>query len=412
MTCATPSAESSAAQLYYVEEAECWNQDPNGASAAIDWPNPPANTSTKLIELPFTGENFSLNKSTRQSNEIRADGQVARRILQGRESNGGFGYEFQWSAYDTLIEMAIRAAAWGSAANNTASVTFTASTRTVAGTGIATGVAVGDWVRIREAANAANNGFFKVATVADANTLTLISAHTIADEGPTANVELYTAKVSNGTAKRSALFEVYFSDITAGEYKYIPGCRVNWSLNMTVDDITGRFDIVGAPPVIGTASVGDGSPTAKTTRTAFNTESNIGLCLVDNASVELLTAWSINTDNQLAAQRVIKAGLGDVRRGQIDITGTFNPLHHKADYYAANLNHTNLSLVQSFHDDGTSHVDGNSYVIEVPRVVFLSGDPNAEQNNEAVDTPLTWGAEVDSTYGTSLRIFRFPSSVS
>lgn len=409
MTCATPSAESSAAQLFYAEEVECWNQDPNGANPAIDWPNPPTTGSTKLIELPFTGENFSLNKATRRSAEIRSDGQVARRILQSRETNGGFGFEWQWAAYDPFLTAAIRATGFGTPVSNTATVTVTGSSNTFAGTGIATGLSPGMWIRVRGCANAANNGFFKVATVADANTFTTVQT-TPVNETDTAGVQVYTSIAANGSAKRSFLFEVMFSDITDGKFKYFPGSRVNFELAMTTDDITGRVDTVGAPPVTGDNSVGDGTPTVKTSRTPFNTENNIGLCMYNNEMVDLLTGWSISTNNELAAQRVIKKGLGDVRRGQIDITGTFNPLHYAKDFYRAHLEHEAFSLVQSFHD-GTNHLTANSYIFEIPRAVFLSGDPNAEQNNEAVDTPLTWGAEVDPTTGLSIRVYRFPGTI-
>lgn len=407
MACLVPTAEGNQAKLYWAEEVECWNQDPNGASAAIDWPDPPANTVTKLTELPFTGANLDLQKATRLSGELGSS-RVRRRIQQGLSSNGGFGFEWQWAAYDRLLEIAMRAAAWGTPADNTASVTFTASSKTVAGTGIATGIAVGDWVRIYNSTD--NDGFYQVATRADADTFTTVQALT--DEGPTAAVEVYTAKVADGTAKSSVILEVEFPDITDGSHVYWPGQRPNFSLNVTERDATGRFDFVGAHPLIGDDSVGDGSPTAKTTRTPFNVEGNIGLLLADGEVLSQVTGWGLNINNNLTEQRVLKEGLGDIRRGLTDITGRLDVLHYRKDLFDDAIRHTNISLVISFHDTGSTaatHVTGNSYIIEIPRLVFLGGTPQPTSANDPVNTPLTWGAEEHDTYLCGMRAFRFPA---
>ena len=409
MSGTTNPAESDSVSGYIIEETVGAGCDPDTSAA---WPDPPANGNSVLTELRMTTPDFRMQKNTRVSREVRSDGQIRDRLLNSRETQGGFGFEFHYGSYDDLIASVLRAAAWDSAANNTGiSMTVTASSRTFAGTGIATGLAVGDTVRVRGASNSANNGLFKIATVPDANSFTVIAAHSgLVDEGPTASCATYSQKVTNGTARRSFLIELYLAGLASGgDYIYYDSLYPNLSFNMNQDEVTGRFDFLGAYPVVGDASVGDGSPTAANTNSVFQAEDGVGLCLVDDAVVDLVTEMNFSVDNGLQSRRVIKQGTVGAKRGQLDVTAQLTTLYGGDGLYSKNLAHTDLSLYFQLYDNTTNPESGNAYAIEIPRLVPTGGDQRFQQGDD-VDLPLQLGAQYDSTSGKTIKIYRFPQT--
>ncbi len=414
--------------IRYVEETEGYNCDPNGGTPQ-PWPVPPAsNPNTKLTDLRVTGVSLEQEKQTGDSGEL-VSGAVTNEILnEGRSTRGGVDFLFRPDEYDPFLAAAIRAVDLDTASpavdNQGITATMVAATRTLTGTGIATGLpagtaAAGWFVRIRGFTEAGNNASFLVASAPDANTIVLaVGAVGLVDETSGASaVSVYSEMIENGSEFRSFLFEREFSDkpASARPFTYFPGYMPDWSIEAGEQRVEGSITGIGARPITSVntdgSTVGDGSPNASTTKEAFRSEDNIALCLIDNTdigTVEKLSTFSMSTNNNYREDRRIKTGV-EAGRGRLAIEGQLTSDFLTNEFQKRNYEHMRGSLAFGFSSEADM-VNGDSYIFYIPRIVIVSGDPNPSGPDDAVEGTYDWGAEKDPVTGSIIRIFKFPAN--
>jgi hypothetical protein len=388
-------ASTSRAQLFYTAETNGWG----GALA-----------SPKMKALRFTGETFRHSKTTAQSAEINATGEVPDVPEIGASAVGGFTFELSFGAYDDWFAMLLHGV-WVDA-DNTASVTVDDTNKSYAGTGIATNIVVGQHVRVTGCTTPGNNGFKTVTARPSADEFRV--AETCTDEGPTASVNVEGSRLRNGTIEQSMLVEKLLSDLAAGQYHSFAGVEAaTMQMEMVADAfIRGSFGVIGKEGIEADATVGDGDPDDAPTNDVMNAQSNIGQILEGYASLAALTdeiqGLRFNVNGNLAGRRAIKrrTAIG-IRQGRLVVTGNINAYYERAYLLTKCRQHTASALQVWVHDDPDAPTTSNTYIFTWPRIRILDGGPTAPAADQDVFADFQWQAVRDPVLACTMQIERF-----
>lgn len=149
--------------LRYVKEAT-WGTTPTSGDAGDE----------TLREIRFTSESLRNEPSTTTSQELRSDRQTADLILTDLRASGSTNFELSFASHDWALASLFQQTTYTSRGNNAnIAVTITASTGTIAGTGVGTNINVGDLVYVSGTeVLGCNVGLYKV-TAAAADSLTV-----------------------------------------------------------------------------------------------------------------------------------------------------------------------------------------------------------------------------------------------
>lgn len=368
-----PEATSNRTNLYFAEET-VFNETP---------------ATPQLIELPFTGESLKHNKATDVSAEIDPNRNVDDVVEIGVDTNGGINFELQHSAYDKFFESAFcstfladtMAAVPADLASAGQTVTRTSGT-------FSAQVQGAKYVKIAGATNPSNNGIKRV--VSWTNTVITLAAGSLVAAQTGATLTLNTKYIRNGTTLKSFLIEKKFSDIT--QFLHYRGQIVNQlALSCTAKQkITGSFTLIGAKGVAPSGvTIGNGTPTAKTTDPIFRAGANVGALLADGAAITAgIRELSLQLGNNLRGRDVINskewASLG---MGNFDVTGAINAYFVDATLLTKYYAHTALALHHGFVDDL-----GQLIAFTYPKIQFTEGDPEISGQNEDVMLNLPFRA--------------------
>jgi len=382
-------AEANRVALRYVAEST-FGEVPSG---------PP-----KFKDLRYTGESLHLEQTFVRSNEIRSDRQTPSVTRVNLNAAGDISGEFSYGTYDDFLAAVLFAAAWGSSQAGTTATAFDmAGTITVAD---ATNLSVGMWVKIEDAEDAENNGYYKI-TAIDTNELTVTPAPaaTNAADG-TAQCKKGTQQIVNGTTATSFAFEKEFTDLT-NVFSLLTGIMYE-SMTMTVNTdgiITVSFTTLGKTETGQTATSGDGAPTAANSNPVMNAVDNVILILEGTEPTDL-TEFSFTINNNLRGRRVIGTlGLRSIGAGSITPTGTANAYFESNATMAKFRGNQATNFALGFEDDA-----GNGYIIEFPEVKLTAGQTVAGGINTDVMQELTFEPYRDATENVTVRIVRFPAA--
>ena len=370
--------------------------------------DPPSGPPT-LVNMRMTSESLGQDTDTVTSQEIRSDRQVDDVIRTNISAVGDTNHEFSYGTFDEELESAFQSDAGFSSEvvlyTGTAA-TFTASGSTVAATGINSNAVLGEWVLIAGAANAANNGIFKITAIAS-GVLTLAKGLTsITDEAPTASVTVtMLSSIVNGTTLDTYFFEKAFTDVSNAFEAYY-GMGVNgWNGNISTGAVvTTGFNWLGSKAKSLTATAGDGTNTAASTTRVMNAVDNIVRILEGSPSSADLCArtltWALN--NNLRQKTCIGTlGAFELGVGTIDLTGTLVSFFNDPAIANSYLNFTDSSISTRFQDAA-----GNKYILDIPSVKYTNARRVAGGINQDVVMEMAWTAFRNSTEGITMRLVR------
>ncbi len=383
-----PQSESNRVSIRVSKET-AWNEVPSGPTMA---------------RLPYLSDSLVHNKRVKQSDVLRSDRMKDAQVQVGYDAGGDINFELRFGDFDAILECALAsvyATASNTGAGSTDDLSFAAAG---GGVQVITGASgdwanftVGAWVRVKSAAQAANNGIFKI-TAKSATTLTVANAAGVVEADSTAVV---TQKMlRNGTTKQSLLIEKQFEDLTNNYVNY-RGMRVaGISLNIQTEQIvTGVVRFMGARAHVATATV-SGSLTGPGTTDSVNASLNVGN--VVEGGVALSTAIkSISIDlnnNNRSLPGVGQAGAIGVNLGSISLTGRVEAYFEDQVLYSKVVNHSDSSLEFRVTDP-----DGNAMVFTLSQLK-MSGNPTNPGIDQDVMLPLEYSGERHPTDGYMLQI--------
>lgn len=373
----------------------------------------PSTPACKRIRI--TDEDLRMAFETEFTNEIRADYQQADIARLAASGLGGFNFAFNAATYDDFLAALLYSSGWSSEVESTcADHEFTANTivRADAGNFVADGFLANMWIRVHNADEANNNGYFKLSTVV-ALTLTISSGGTFTvDASDTNAVVTQGAVITCGTDLTSFVFE---GPLLASEYAVFNGF-VPKSFNLKIAAkslMTGRFDFLGAGEITGTTGIGDGggSYADANTNPVFNSTDNIFKSWVSNANYPLL-GLDLTVDNNIEALaecgELKPIGMG---KGTFGVTGKMTAYYRDKTQYDEFVDWGARNLALVVHDSSGSGLASaappNGYIFDLPQLKYSNFVRHAGGVNQRIIADCDISAYRHSTIDTSFRVFRW-----
>jgi hypothetical protein len=194
------------------------------------------------------GESLAGDADTIVSGEVRSDRQQVSSIRDINSVGGAIPVEFSYATYDDFLLAVMGAPEWESRTMTEITIAAADSdpdTFTDSASGFVTaGFEAGDWVKVSGFTESANNGHFRIATVA-AGTLTLESTDTLTAEVAGDSVTIATEVLKLGSQDHSFTVQKAFTDKML--FLYWAGVRVS-ELGVEIvpgSQVEGSFTLIG-----------------------------------------------------------------------------------------------------------------------------------------------------------------------
>ena len=393
-------SDSDRIRLAYADEGSAYGTAPTGAYQI----------------MRVTNESLHQETSTITSAELRSDRQIPDVVRSNLSVAGDVGIELSYS-FDDWFKAGVMSAGWSSAVEFVASTLAEfaidadggsdAAEISLGGSPDLSAFSVGMWIHLSGFGEAGNNGYFKITAVDDTNkTIDFIPNAGCVDEDPApvaASVEL-GGQVVNGTTMSSYSIEKAFTD-NSNDFALYKGCVVDsLSLNVSTESVvTGAFTFLGATGT-SLSSAQAGSYNDANTLDVMNSIDDVTGVLESSSYVSRnVTAWSMALANNLRPRlEVGTLGAVSIGTGTCNVTGTLQAYYSNATLLDKHLNFLDTALAIVFED-----VDGNSYVIDCPKVIYTSGQRVAGGQNQDIIADLSWEAVMHDTEGITVRIVKF-----
>lgn len=366
-----------------------------------------------------SGESLTQSIETVRSQELRADRMTPDSVITAGSAGGALNFELSHKTHDTFFE-ALLAGEFNPVATNgvitISDATFSSVDNSInsAGTHIPhTKLERGQWFSVTGAADAANNGIFRVSpTVAPTNAKIIVDvAHrTLATQSTPASVVLSSSRLKNGLEPlRTFTIEKEFSDI--GQFFTFVGMGVQ-SMNMefaTGSILSGSFNFLGLRCDRATATAFTGAEVAATTTPVFN--SVVGTeVMLDGAPIgdSCANSLSITVETGLRELRCISSGVGaaDLNVGTFVMTMTTELYFsgNTAAVYDKMITGQPLSLAICVSDD-----EGNALAFTFNRCKIASSEVVAGGIDQDIVMSVTVDATIDSVSNSMMIIDRIGS---
>jgi hypothetical protein len=355
----------------------------------------------KLMRI--TGESLAQANNMVTSNEIRADRQTADVVRVGLSAAGDFNFELSAGAHDDFLQYSLCSGAWSSVVTVTAATISAASgdnSFNDSGSGLA-GMSANQWIRASGFANSANNGFFKITSVA-AGKIIVRGGTLVTEASGSSRTLKMGAQIVNGTTLTTMNIERKYADLTS-ILSLFTGMAVN-TLNLSVASsqiITGSAGFMGKTEASIAASNGSGY-TAAPTNDVMSATDNVTAILENYAQYDS-TQFSISLNNNLRDRlQIATLGPKSIGMGEVGLTGTVQAYFASTAVMDKYLGNTPSALAIGF-------LDGNSsgYLFDCPRVKYTAGRRVAGGKNTDIIADMAWTAYREPTELVTLRIARF-----
>ncbi|MCP5009306.1 MAG: hypothetical protein GY942_04925, partial [Aestuariibacter sp.] len=200
--------------------------------------------------------------------------------------------------------------------------------------------------------------------------------------------------IRNGTTKQSFSIEKSFGDI--GVFHNYQGMRVtSMALDFTSQSIlTGTFGFAGRAQTLSSTTVASAT-TDSSTNTVMNASGNVGKIWEGGQAITDVVFQNIalSLDNNPRDQPQVGSNyLAGIGLGQCKVEGTFNAYFENNAVASKYVAGTETNLRFEVND-----LDGNTYVVDVPKIRLADFTATAEGPNNDVMQDVSWGAMVDST---------------
>jgi len=364
------------------------------------WGTTPANA---FNAFPITGGSMAFGIETVRSQTVRSDAQLADSKKVGEAPTASYDFELAAQIYDDFMRSAVRSDAdWSTAvaisgtdiaATNSQTFTSTSTDFT------AENIAVGQWVYVAGFSNAANNGWFKVTTIAT-NTLT-VSNGTPTTESAGATITMEGSYVWSGSTEHSYSLQEQFQDLT-NRYHVMTGSRLNsFGLTQTPGGIiTGAISFDGKGRAQASSKAGDGTVNAAASEDVSSEVDGFSAMWIGGSAVSydiMELSFNISIPNRPAK------GLGNAQRtrmpqGSPEVTGSFS-VYLDDTTWALDTNWESFTKQALAFSIDLQNDD--RFLIEMPQVVFTS-EPGTNPGLDG-DVMLTFdfAAEPGGSHGGS-----------
>lgn len=402
-------SDTNRTELRYIVESATWGATP--AAAPID--------------IRYTGESIKQSTNTVQSQEIRADRNIADLIRVGINGDGDLNVELSCPGnsgfWFDFLRGALMSAAWSATTTPTLGTELVVSgasgqiatlTRQAGDWGADLGVTPpittfsGRFVKLAGFSGAAtgNNQIVKILTVASATVCTALFTGTAPvntsgsdDAGVTQTIGSYirngiAVPTPSASSNNCFTLEKKFQDLTT-EYEYSKGAMVDrFSLNVAADQIaTGSFGMLSKSVASNNTFIGStDTPVAVSTAPVYSGVDNVQAVIENNATVITLTALTAQIQNNLRARLEIGTlGATSIGSGSVNATGTIAAYYSDASTATMDryLNGTASALCVVFKD-----TTPNYWVVDFPRIKYTSGQRVAGGINSDVMLEMAFQA--------------------
>ncbi len=355
-------------------------------------------------DMRITSESLTQDTDTTSSQELRSDRQVPDFVRTNVSAAGETPIEMSYGAFDDLLESALLSPAW------TADVTAITAAATISadatdnsfndsGSGMAT-YGVNQWIRVSGFGTAANNGYFKIVSVAAGKIV--VQGNTLVTEaaGPSVTIK-QGGSITNGIILKSYTLEKEFTDLT-NEFALYKGMSVEqFTMSVASDAImTGSFSWIGKNAVSDNFTKSS-SKAAVASNSVMNGIDNVN-SILESGEANNATNFELTLTNNLRArQQIGTLGAISVGTGTVDVTGTLNQYFETKALFDKYLNFTTTSLAMVIVD-----ASNNAYVVDFPSVKITSGERVSGGINQDIIAALEFGAFLDPTENITFRIAR------
>ena len=365
-----------------------------------------------------TSESLHQETSTITSSELRADRQIPDVVRSNLSAAGDISTELSYS-FEDFFEASLMSAAWSTGASLISSTSGDIDIDADGGTADGSArvsfanspalapITAGMWVKLKGFGTAANNGYFKVTAVDDGlDTIDITPNANFVDEtdAPTAATVSYGSQIVNGTTSTSYTIEKKYADLSTNFAIYNGMMIDSMSLNVSTEAmVTGGFTFIGAKGESKTSTYGS-SYTAATTKDVMNSVDDVtGVMESDTYVARNITSWSINVANNLRPRLQIGTlGAVSIGSGTCSVSGTLQGYYSDTTLLDKYMNFTDTALAVAFDD-----TDGNSYIVDCPKVIFTSAQRVAGGQNQDIIADISWEAVMDDTEGITVRLVKF-----
>lgn len=379
-------------------------------------------TVSSLIPLRFNSEDLGGELGKAESQEITGVRGTADLYTDSVSAAGTMAFELSLPSHDMLVQAGLLneytyAGTTGVAVSSGDSVTFTASTSTIAETNIDDNLSVGDWIKVT--GSTSNDGVYKVATIPGAGSIT-VSHGTLTDESTSScTIHKGDSMTDSTTILAGTIERVYsgYEDGTYGVPRFLgmvpASLSLDWGAQGTVN---GSISFVGSREY-GTGTGESGTPTtglidSTPTGTPLAGTKPTGQVLVGTRDVAIwldtstggcVKSASLTMDNNLSPKLCAGTlGATDMSARNFSASGSFTRYYDSTSQYDDFLAGTQRSLSIVI-----TSPDGPALVLEFPRVEYSSGERGASGKNQDLDLSMSWTALTDSASTYNVRLWRW-----
>jgi len=262
---------------------------------------------------------------------------------------------------------------------------------------------VGQWLYITGAANAASNGFHKVATVTGSNTFTVEEAIGADETSISLTIKLLP-QIKNGSTLDSMTFQREYTDLGT-EVAFLTGCVINgMSIDASgTDTVKANFDVLGLTET--SASSEEALLYTAGTNPAMTATDGVQFVRENTADITT-TSFQFQASNNLRKKYLLGTlGPSDFNEGDFEVTGSMQMYFETATAYDKFLNQTVTSL--SIGISGEESTPGETYIFDFPKVKFTDAQRVAGGRNQDIIADISWQALYDTTEECTMKIAHY-----
>jgi hypothetical protein len=364
--------ETTETTLSYVPEAT-WGTAPNSAFTA----------------LRITSESLSGSKARTRPNEITGSRRVSPSVTQSEQASGAINFNLSYGTFDDFFAGAL-GGDWSTAqtiAGVAADITVTTGTNVLSSTtsNKFQNLLEGQWIELRgfAAGSGANNGFYRIATKTNNQSLTLAGKTIASTETPagTAASVRNAGMLRNGDLVKSFHLQNRFA---AALWLRYAGAMVS-SLSLsggTGQFFTGSLNIAARDEVSAITAAGNGTVTAAPTGGFFDSVAAFGGVQIDDTALSAAVnsvALTVSREGAGMDYGMGSAAAQGARWGQVQVAGQIELYFKDFTQYALFKNETRSRVAWRKRDP-----QGNNYIFTLPGANLMNPNIQVGGPNQAI----------------------------
>jgi hypothetical protein len=365
---------------------------------------------TAWFELGILSESLKSDLTLASSDTMRSSRDVPGLHLTDKGVSGSINADFRYHGeHQNFVPKAIGSALWSGGSPTTICTNLTTtiygSTNIISTTPHSTpfdvAAVVGQWIYITGAANAASNGFHKVAAVSTTDTITVETDLLATEVGVDLTIVMF-AQVVNGDTVSSFALQREYTDLSNESVMFKGLTWGGYSIDASgTDTVKISYDLIGltetsesTPETVGGAL--DPTP-------VFTTTEGVKFVRLDAADVTVLS-FQFQVANNFRQKKVLGTlGSTDFNFGDFEVTGSMQMYFADSTEYDKFLDQDEVSLAICFSDDQGDY-GGDGFLYDFPKVKFTDGQRMAGGRNQDIIADFSWQALYDADEDLTLRI--------